>query len=135
MCLHLSVFLVWNFAKMKKIKREFLLQYCCKIGKTRFKFFFFFGSQSDCDFSLVAYPKVTLDKGPRGRVQWNWTLQLVKSFKLVLRLVDKGLGTRWIKLQFSFHGIILEGQLIGLDQKKKEQIQRRAQDLENQSVS
>jgi hypothetical protein len=61
---------------------------------------------------------------------------LVKSFKLVPRpSLDKGPGTRQIKLWFSIHGIILEGnQLVQTNNKKKRAL-RRAQGLENQSVS
>jgi hypothetical protein len=46
---------------------------------------------------------------------------LVKSFKLVPRpSLDKGPETRQIKLWFSIHGIILEGnQLVQTNQKKK----------------
>jgi len=59
----------------------------------------------------------TLDKGPRCRVQWNWAFLLVKSFKLVPRPLDKGPGQ--IKLWFSLHGIIVKGNPIGSNQKKK----------------
>jgi hypothetical protein len=32
--------------------------------------------------------KVTLEKGPKSRVQWNWAFLLIKSFKLVSRPLD-----------------------------------------------
>jgi hypothetical protein len=43
---------------------------------------------------------------------------LVKSFKLVPRLLYECPEPRQIKLWFGLHGIILEGKPIGLDQKK-----------------
>jgi hypothetical protein len=61
----------------------------------------------------------TLDKGPRSIVQWNRAFLLVKSFKLVPRPLDRGLGPRQIKLWFNLHGIILEEKPIALDQEKK----------------
>jgi hypothetical protein len=61
----------------------------------------------------------TLDKGRRRRVQWNQTFLLVKSFKLVLRPLDKDPRPRQIKLWLSLHGIILEGKPIGPNQKQE----------------
>jgi hypothetical protein len=63
--------------------------------------------------------KTILDNNWRNNVWWNRTFLLVKSFKLVTRPLDKGLGQRQMKLWFSLHGIILERKPIGLDQKKK----------------
>jgi len=57
---------------------------------------------------LVQNLRVTLDKGPRSRVQWNRAFLLVKSLKLVARLLDKGSGSRQIKWWFNLHDIILE---------------------------
>jgi hypothetical protein len=51
--------------------------------------------------------------------EWNPAFQLVESFKLVLRLLEKGLGLGQIKLWFSLHGIILEGKSIGPNEKKE----------------
>ncbi len=70
-------------------------------------------------FKHVKVFKATLDKGPMSKVQWNQTFLLVKNFKLVPRLLNEGLGLRWIKLWFNLHGIILEGKSIGLDFFKK----------------
>jgi len=53
--------------------------------------------------------KVALDKDPRSKVQWNWAFLLVKSFKMVSRPLNKGPRPRQLKLCFSFHSIILEG--------------------------
>ncbi len=64
------------------------------------------------------YLRGTLDKSSRSKVQWNWTFLLVKSFKLVSKPIDKDPRPRQIKLWFSLHGIILEGKLIEIDQKK-----------------
>jgi hypothetical protein len=62
--------------------------------------------------------RVTLDKGPTSRVQWNRAFLLVKSFKLFSRPLDEGPRPRQIKLWFCLHGIILKGKPIGLDQSK-----------------
>jgi hypothetical protein len=70
--------------------------------------------------TLIHRTKGNLKKSPRSRVQWNWTFLLIKSFKLVPRLLDNGLGLRQIRMWFYLHGIILEGKLIGLDPKKKD---------------
>jgi hypothetical protein len=40
--------------------------------------------------------RATLDKGPRSRVQRNQIFLLVKSFKLVPRPLDEGLGRKQI---------------------------------------
>jgi hypothetical protein len=77
--------------------------------------------------------KVTLDNGPKKRVQWNWTFLLVKNLKLVPRHLNKDLGPRQINVWFSLHGIILDGKPIGPNQKRKK-IYKRAQGLENQNV-
>jgi hypothetical protein len=122
-----------KFCQIFLIKREYSVAIFLHNGENKTFKKNKFGSLLDCDFSLVAYLRVTLDKGPKSGVQWNRTFLLVKSFKLASRLVDKGLGQRWIKLWFSLHGIVLEGKLIGTDPKKR--ISRRAQGLENQSVS
>jgi len=52
-------------------------------------------------------------KGPMSMVQWNRTFLLVKSFKLVPRLLDEGSWQKKIKLWFSLHDIILERKPIG----------------------
>ncbi len=67
---------------------------------------------------LLTLVKAILDKGLRSRVQWNWTFLLVKSFKLIPRMLNKDPRPRQIKLWFSLHDIILEGKPIGSDQKK-----------------
>jgi hypothetical protein len=63
--------------------------------------------------------RTTLDNGSKSKVQWNWTFLLVKSFKLVPRHLEKGLGPRQINVWFSLHGIILERKPISPNQKKK----------------
>ncbi len=68
------------------------------------------------NFDITSRIRVTLDKGPRSKVQWNRAFLLIKRFKLVLR--DKGPRSRQIKLWFNLHDIILEGKPIGLDKRK-----------------
>ncbi len=76
--------------------------------------------------------KATLNKGPRSRVHGNWALLLVKSFKLVLRPLNKGPRPRSIKLWFSLHGIILDEMKMKKkikNHEKKEEEKRKDQKL------
>ncbi len=63
--------------------------------------------------SKLLHLKATLDKGPKSKVQWNW------PFLLEPKPLNKGPIPRQIKLWFSLHDIISEGEPIGPNQKKR----------------
>jgi hypothetical protein len=73
--------------------------------------------------------KVTLNEGPRSKVQSNKTILLNKSHKLDLGPLDEGPRAKIDKLRLILHGTILEGKSIGSSQKK------RVHNLKNQDAS
>jgi hypothetical protein len=61
---------------------------------------------------------VTLDNGPRSRDHCIQAILLVKSFKLVLRLLNEGPRPKSGKLRLNLHGTSFGGKINWLGPKK-----------------